>query len=206
MAMEDTTTKARGKKPTILKKKGGTTHSTSPRRKRLEEEEDEDLPLPSYRNTSVQALYGLFTKAQANISGGVGQQQLAGEGRSDHLRQLAEGVEKGVFEQHGNPVHSHEPTRAYGQQLRTLRYNILQNKDLQARILTGSLSAAAIARLTPEEMLTTTAREEQQEKEAKAHDMLRLDRHLAPQVRMNESREENEGTGVYLFCVPHAFL
>lgn len=174
--MEDTAAKSRKKKRAV-KKTGWSAHATPPRGKRLEKEEEEESGLPSFRKTSVQALQGLFTKAQVNISGEPGGQQ-----REGHLRKLAEMVEEAVFEQYKNAANPHEPTRAYGNQLRTLRYNILQNKDLQARIVGGNLNATAIARLTPEEMLTTTAREEQQEKEAKAYDLLRLDRHLAPQV------------------------
>ena len=175
MSMEDTATKSRKKKRAV-KKRGWSAHAP-PRGKQPEEEEEEDSALPSFRKTSVQALHGLFAKAQANTSEEGEAQQPA-----DHLCRLAEEVEEAVFEQYGNPAQPHEPTRAYGNQLRTLRYNILQNKDLQARILAGSLDATAVARLTPEEMLTTTAREEQHEKEAKAYDMQRLDRHLAPQV------------------------
>jgi len=192
MSMEDTATKSRKKKRAV-KKRGWSAHATPPRRKQLEEEEEEEVSaLPSFRKTSVQALHGLFTKAQANTSGEGEAQQSEGV-----LCRLAEEVEEAVFEQYGNAAHPHEPTRAYVNQLRTLRYNILQNKDLQARIVAGSLDATAIARLTPEQMLTTTAREEQQEKEAKAYDMQRLDRHLAPQVGV-ESRKGGDSGGYFL--------
>ena len=187
MSMEDTATKSLKKKRAV-KKRGWSAHATPPRRKQLEEEEEEDSALPSSRMTSVQALHGLFTKAQTNTSGEGEAQQSEGV-----LRRLAEEVEEAVFEQYGNAAHPHEPTRAYVNQLRTLRYNILRNKDLQARIAAGSLDATAIARLTPEQMLTTTAREEQQEKEAKAYDMQRLDRHLAPQVGVESRRGGDSG-------------
>jgi PAS domain-containing protein len=186
--MQDTAAKSRKEKRAV-KKRGWSAHATPPRGKRLEEEEEEeDSGLPSFRKTSVQALNGLFTKAQANVS-----RQPGGQQREGHLRKLAEDVEEAVFEQYKNAANPHEPTRAYGNQIRTLRYNILQNKDLQSRIIAGNLNATAVARLTPEEMLTTTGREEQREREAKAYDMLRLDRHLAPQVEEELAARTAEG-------------
>ncbi|TFJ79951.1 hypothetical protein NSK_008509 [Nannochloropsis salina CCMP1776] len=57
----------------------------------------------------------------------------------------------------------------------------------------GELSPTAVARLTPEEMLTKTARDEQHEKEARAYDLLRLDRNLAPQVEEELAAREQSG-------------
>lgn len=180
MSTEDGASESKRMKRRAVNKKGWNPHATPPRDKQLKEEEgqEEDSPtLPSFRKTSVQALQELFVKAKANINGESGVQQPA-----DYLRRFAEEVEEAIFEQYGSISNPYESTRAYGNQIRTLRYNILQNKDLQGRIITGGLNAMTIARLTPEEMLTTTARLEQHEKEAKAYDMQRLDRHLAPQV------------------------
>jgi hypothetical protein len=185
--MEDGASESLRKKRRAVKKKGWSALPTPPRGKQLEEREEEGSTLPSFRKISVQALHGLFVKAQANTSGECGDQQSA-----DNLRRFAEEVEEAIFEQYGNTAYPHEATRAYGNQIRTLRYNILQNKDLQGRIIAGGLNATTIARLTPEEMLTTTARLEQHEKEAKAYDMQRLDRHLAPQVGIGNARGEEK--------------
>jgi hypothetical protein len=156
--------------------------SISPLDKQVEPEE----PLANYRNTSIQALYTLFSKCYAYKN--VNDRRSITEREKNHLRNLAEDVERAILAQHGDFTDPYHPTREYGNQIRTLRYNVANNQSLQTRIIMGELSPTAVARLTPEEMLTKTARDEQHEKEARAYDLLRLDRNLAPQVTRNEEK------------------
>ncbi len=123
--------------------------------------------MPSFRQSSIELFARLF----------------ATNGFIDPHQALAMAmeVENALFAHHGNRTMPTTPTREYVNKLRSLRYNIGQNADLEARILSGALSSEAIARLTPDEMLPSQAREALQETEARAHELRRLDR-LSPEV------------------------
>lgn len=156
--------------------------SISPLDKQVEPEE----PMANYRNTSIQALCTLFSKCYADTN--VNDNRSITEPEKKRLRNLAEDIERAILAQHGDFTDPNHPTREYGNQIRTLRYNVANNQSLQTRIIMGELSPTAVARLTPEEMLTKTARDEQHDKEARACDLLRWDRNLAPQVTRNEKK------------------